>query len=590
MLSVGLQGAGDCPEATRTVAATASAGLQQQERGALAHQQTAALPLVIEGLTFRYHARPEPALCDVCLMLEQGELLLIAGASGCGKTTLIRCINGLIPRTYKGHLEGHVRLYGQDVSQMTMAELSQTVGTLLQDPERQIVGSYVLNEVAFGLENLGLPREEILERVNQTLEYLGISHLRERETFYLSGGEKQKVALAGVLVMRPSILLLDEPLASLDPVSAHEALALFRRLADEGVSIILVEHRVEDAITIAPDRVLFMQEGRTTYLGPVAGLADVVDYREVKLPAQTVIRRAAADPPLSFTPAIQPDGHPPLVVFEDVSFAYEEGGPSVIRDINLTIRQGDVIALLGPNGAGKTTLVKHAIGLLKPRQGRVLVEGRDTREMTVAQIARTLGYVFQSPSHMLFAPTVRDELTFGPRNLGYAKEEITAGVARAIEVVNLRGLEEYPPLALSFGQQKRVSIAAILAMRSKILVMDEPTAGQDYWNYMAFMDSILQMPGFAAVLFITHDLDLAICYANRVVLMAEGQIAAAGSPTEVLTDLELLRCCRIVPTSLLQVNLEHLPHTGRFLRAEALAHVVAGQSREEVMLEREKPS
>jgi len=545
----------------------------------LPDQQDTVLPLVIEGLTFRYRTRPEPALRDLSLTLGRGELLLIAGASGCGKTTLIRCINGLIPRTYKGDLEGHILLYGQDASGMTMARLSQTVGTVLQDPERQIMGAYVFAEVAFGLENLGLPREEILQRVDETLDYLGISHLHGRETFYLSGGEKQKIALAGVLAMRPSILLLDEPLASLDPASAQEALALLRHLADEGVSIILVEHRVEDALSIRPDRVLFMQEGKTTYYGLPDGLAEVVDYREVKLPAPIVIQRAASAPPPIFKPAIQPDGREPLVTFEDVSFAYEEDGPTVIHDVNLTVRRGDVIALLGPNGAGKTTLVKHAIGLLKPRQGRVLVEGRDTKEISVAQIAHTLGYVFQSPSHMLFAPTVQEELAFGPKNLGARQETITEGVAQAVEVVNLKGLEEYPPLALSFGQQKRVSIAAILAMHSKILVMDEPTAGQDYWNYMAFMDSILQMPGFEAILFITHDLDLAICYASRVILMHEGRIAGDGPPAEVLTDLELLRRCRIVPTSLLQVNLEYLPRTGRFMRAEALAHIDANRPR-----------
>jgi energy-coupling factor transporter ATP-binding protein EcfA2 len=539
----------------------------------VSEQHATAAPLAIEGLTFRYHTRTEPALHEISLTLERGELLLVAGASGCGKTTLIRCINGLIPRTYRGDLEGRTLLYGQDASEMTMARLSQTVGTVLQDPERQILGSYVLNEVAFGLENLGLPSEEILQRADETLDYLGISPLRDRETFYLSGGEKQKVALGGVLAMRPSILLLDEPLASLDPASAQEALALFRRLADEGVSIVLVEHRVEDALSIHPDRVLFMQEGGVTYYGPSDGLTEVVDYREVKLPAPIVIQRAASDPPPAFEPAIQPDGRDPLVTFENVSFAYDEDGPTVIRDVNMTIRKGDIIAVLGPNGAGKTTLVKHAIGLLKPRQGSVLVEGRDTREMSVAQIAHTLGYVFQSPSHMLFAPTVREELAFGPTNLGYDQEIIDKGVARAVEIVNLTGLEDYPPLALSFGQQKRVSIAAILAMHSKILVMDEPTAGQDYWNYMAFMDSILQMPGFESILFITHDLDLAISYASRVILLHEGLVAGDGPPAEVLTDLELLRRCRIVPTSLLQVNLEYLPHTGRFMRAEALAHV-----------------
>jgi len=533
-----------------------------------------AAPLAIEGLTFRYHTRPEPALHDVSLTLEKGELFLVAGASGCGKTTLIRCINGLIPRTYNGDLEGRTLLYGQDACEMTMAQISQTVGTVLQDPERQILGSYVLNEVAFGLENLGLPREEILQRVDETLDYLDISDLSDRETFYLSGGEKQKVALAGVLAMRPSILLLDEPLASLDPASAQEALALFRRLADEGVSIILVEHRVEDALSIRPDRVLFMQEGNISYCGSPDGLAEVVDYRQVKMPAPIVIQRAVNDPPPTFEPVIKPDGREPLVTFEDVSFGYGDG-PTVIHDVNLTIRRGDVIAILGPNGAGKTTLVKHAIGLLKPRQGSVVIEGRNTKELSVAQIAHTLGYVFQSPSHMLFAPTVREELAFGPGNLGYDEDTIVEGVARAIEIVNLEGQEEYPPLALSFGQQKRVSIAAILAMRSRILVMDEPTAGQDYWNYMAFMDSILQMQGFESILFITHDLDLAICYASRIILLHEGRIAGNGPPADVLTDPDLLRRCRIVPTSLLQANLDYLPRTGRFMRAEALAHLSA---------------
>jgi energy-coupling factor transporter ATP-binding protein EcfA2 len=541
----------------------------------VSQQSATTAPLVIEGLTFRYHTRPDPALCGVSLMLGSGELLLVAGASGCGKTTLIRCINGLIPRSYKGELSGRVTLEGQDTAGLPLSRISQIVGTVLQDPERQILGAYVSAEVAFGLENLGLPRDEIVQRVDETLDYLGISHLRGRETFYLSGGEKQKISLAGVLAMRPSILLLDEPLASLDPASAQEALALLRRLADEGVSVILVEHRVEDALSIRPDRVLFMQEGNITYYGRSDGLAEVVDYRQVKMPAPIVIQRAANDPPPTFESAIKPDGREPLVTFENVTFAYGDG-PTVIHDVNLTIRRGDVVALLGPNGAGKTTLVKHAIGLLKPRQGRVLVEGHDTREMSVAQIAHTLGYVFQSPSHMLFAPTVREELAFGPKNLGYSEETIVEGVARAIEVVNLKGQEEYPPLALSFGQQKRVSIAAILAMRSKILVMDEPTAGQDYWNYMAFMDAILQMPAFEAILFITHDIDLAICYASRVILMHEGRIAADGSPPEVLSDFELLKQCRLVPTSLLEVNLKHLPQTGRFMSAEALAHAIAG--------------
>jgi energy-coupling factor transporter ATP-binding protein EcfA2 len=219
-------------------------------------------------------------------------------------------------------------------------------------------------------------------------------------------------------------------------------------------------------------------------------------------------------------------------------------------------------------------LVKHAIGLLKPKSGRVLVNGRDTQEISVAQIASTIGYVFQSPSHMLFAPTVREELAFGPTNLGHPPETIEKEVTEALQIVNLTGMEKDPPLALSFGQQKRVSIAAILAMRSRILVMDEPTAGQDYKNYMSFMDSILQLPSFSAILFITHDIDLAVVYANRVLLVNDGSVVADGPPSEVLSDFKRLAACRLVPTSLLQTNLDYFPQTRQFMRAEALAHAV----------------
>jgi len=540
------------------------------------HLDTESLSLVVESLSFRYRIRPDYALRNVSFEAHPGEVLLIAGSSGCGKTTLMRCINGLIPRSYRGELEGRVSLFGEDIKGKPLSAISQIVGTVLQDPERQILGSRVFNEVAFGLENLGLPRDEILTRIDETLEYLGTAPLKRRETFHLSGGEKQKVAVGGTLAMRPSILLLDEPLASLDPVSAQEALRLIRRLADEGKTILIIEHRVEDVLKIKPEKALFMLDGEIRYFGPTPGLAREIDYHEVKLPASMIIEKAKMDSPPSYNPPqLAPDRKTgaSLAEFQDVAFAYEDG-PEVLHDVNLAINRGDIIALLGPNGAGKTTLVKHAIGLLKPNRGRVLVEGRDTREMSVAQVARTLGYVFQSPSHMLFAPTVQKELAFGPQNLGYDDQTVNEGVRQAIEIVNLSGLEEYPPLALSFGQQKRVSIAAILAMRSKILVMDEPTAGQDYKNYMTFMDSILQLPDFAAVLFITHDLDLAVCYANRVILMHEGTIAADGPPTEVLAQQELLERCRVVPTSLLESNLKYLPKTGRFMRAELLAHVI----------------
>jgi len=534
-------------------------------------------PLIVENLSFRYRDRQETAIRNISFEAHRGEILLIAGASGCGKTTLIRCINGLVPRSYKGEMNGNIKVFGEETITWKLSQNSQKIGTVLQDPERQILGTKVLNEVAFGLENLNLPREEILQRVDEALDFLKISHLRGRETFTLSGGEKQKLALAGVLAMRPSIFVLDEPLASLDPASAQDTLDTVRYLADQGMTILMVEHRVEDVLRIKPERVMFMSEGEIRYMGDLAGLSKVVDYREVKLSAEVIVERAkldAAPAEIKVLPGAAGKGadKEALVRFEDVTFGYESD-VEVLHGLNLEIRHGDVIAVLGPNGAGKTTFVKHAIGLLKPKSGRVLVNGRNTREASVAQIAGTLGYVFQSPSHMLFAPTVREELAFGPKNLKHPKEQIEEEVKEALRIVNLSEYEQDPPLALSFGQQKRVSIAAILAMQSRILVMDEPTAGQDYQNYMNFMDSILQLPTFEAILFITHDVDLAVIYANRVLIVNDGRLVADGRPQDVLRDFDRLKANRLVPTSLLALNLERLNSTGQFMRAEALAHI-----------------
>ena len=540
-------------------------------------------PLVIENLSFQYRTRPELAIENVSVELKPGEMLLIAGSSGCGKTTLARCINGLIPRSYKGKREGKVLLHGKDVSEMQIADVAQIVGTLLQDPERQIVASNVYNEIAFGPENLGLPRAEILMRVEIAIQRLNIEYLRERETFNLSGGEKQKVALAGLLAMNPSILLLDEPLASLDPASAHEALEVFRSLADEGKTVVLIEHRVEDAIFAKPDRLMYMEGGQVKYLGAIDNLPTEIDHHEVKLPAEWVVKRVhqmgEKIEKTEATPSV--GGGEPLVIFENVDFRYSDETPYILQNVNLEIRRGDLIAVLGPNGAGKSTLIKHAIGLLKPTSGRVLVEGKDTRSMSIAQIARVLGFVFQSPTHMLFAPTVQEELEFGPKNLEYKTDVIQKAVAESISTVNLSGLEEYPPLGLSFGQQKRTTIAAVLAMQSKIMVMDEPTAGQDYANYTHFMDAMckplaggqqsLVASNFAATLFITHDLDLAVTYANRVLLCGDQHIVADGTPQEVLKDFDLLTRYRVRPTSLLRLNLSLFSLTKQFLTAEALA-------------------
>ena len=535
-------------------------------------------PLVIQDLTYRYQRREEAAIKNISLTVEAGEIVLIAGASGCGKTTLARCINGLNPRSYRGDLTGQIEICGESIKDLSLVNISQRVGTVLQDPERQILGTKVLNEVAFGLENLSLPREEILKRVDESMRRLRILDLKGRDTFRLSGGEKQKVALAGVLAMRPQVLMLDEPLASLDPASSRETLELVRELADEGMSILLIEHRVEDVLSICPDRILFMNDGEIKYLGDLAGLAEVVDHHAVKLPIEMVLKMALKEPPpedLDLLPGGKGDPDT-LVSFRNVNFGYGDG-VKVLKDVNLDIKRGDIIAVLGANGAGKTTLVKHAIGLLKPTEGDVLVQSKSTKDLSIAEVANMLGYVFQSPSHMLFAPTVKEELAFGPENLKHAPADIEKHIKEAIRIVHLEGHEEDAPLALSFGQQKRVSIASILSMRSRILVMDEPTAGQDYQNFMSFMDAIVQLPTFESILFITHDIDLAVVYANRVLLVNDGRVVKDGAPQEVLNDLDLLRENRLMPTSLLGENLKQFSLTQHFMRAEHLAHFLAAQ-------------
>lgn len=535
------------------------------------------LPLVVKDLSFQYHTRSAPAIQNVTLSLEPGQIMLLAGSSGCGKTTLMRCINGLIPHSYNGEMTGDILIHGQSVNGMGLSQISAHVGTLLQDPERQILGTYVLNEVCFGLESLGMSREEMLPKAYKALERLHILHLKDKETFYTSGGEKQKVALAGVLAMEPDILLLDEPLASLDPASAYEALLAFRELADEGLSIMIVEHRVEDVLAIHPEKVLYMDDGKIVYNGDAVGLMDAVDYSRIKLPAPVIARRAKSHPAPHFEPTvpkIDPESQP-LVSFQDVRFQYKEDTPEVLHGINLDIRAGEVIAILGHNGCGKTTTVKHALGLLKPTSGKVLLEGVDSTKSTVATAAKTIGYVFQSPSQMLFAASVRDELAYGPKNLGFSPEQVEENVNWAIETVHLEEELPTPPLALSFGQQKRVSIASVLSMRSRVLMMDEPTAGQDYWNYQAFMNTILQTPGFDAIIFITHDLDLALIFANRVVVLYDGEIVADGHPQDILQDEEKLKKWRLLPTSLLKLNQQLWPVTGQYLCAEALSQFIS---------------
>jgi energy-coupling factor transporter ATP-binding protein EcfA2 len=540
----------------------------------------AAPPAVyVQGLSFRYRtlddepgpskkteaageAQDDYAIRDISFSLPRGELMLIAGPSGCGKSTLLKCLNGLIPHSFSGILNGEIRIDGRVTLGLSLRELARHVGTMLQDPDKQILGTTVEQEIAFGMENLNTPRAEMQSRIKEVLERLHLEPYRRQPTFALSGGQRQQVAAAGILVMEPSIFLFDEPFANLDARAVDELEALIAGLRAEGRTVIIVEHRVEETLHLKPDKVLLMRDGRQVFFGDTSSFLEIADPDQVKLPIESTLRRLT-DPAQARNVLVRPiaTGHSDqsgaaknevVLRFEDVHYRYSSTGEEVLRGISCQVRRGETIALLGPNGSGKTTLVKQALGLLRPTKGAVWLYGEDTRKLSVAELAARIGYVFQSPGAMLFAPTVRKEVSFGPENLRFPAERLKTAVRQAEEALNVAQFEDRSPLSLSFGQQKRVAIASVLSMQGKILLLDEPTAGQDYRSYIAFMEYLRSLPELDALLFITHDLDLALRFTQRVLLLKDGNLVADGAPLEVLADPALLEACNLRPTSLLR--------------------------------------
>lgn len=522
--------------------------------------------LAAYGLTFQYASGSEPALVDVEMQLRPGEMVLVAGPSGCGKSTLLKCLNGLIPRSYKGALTGRVDLFGRDAAGLSLQEISNRVGTVLQDPDKQLVAATVRTDIAFGLENRGIPRAEMESRLLEVAAELSLADVMTRPTAALSGGERQKVALAGVLAMRPDVMLLDEPLANLDPATAMELLHFLRARTADGLAVVVVEHRVEDVLDAEPDRVIYMEAGRVRYQGEVGGFARIADPHEVKLPFDAVVRwfeghRNVSDDRRGEAHASTSGGtstQKPLIAYDRVSYAYSAGDPPAVRAVSTVLQSPERIAVLGPNGSGKSTLMKLALGLIHPDQGAVMVDGRPTTEQTVAQLARHAAYVFQSPRQMLFANTVRQELAFAPRNMGLSQNQAEAIGREMLHLVGLDqvdGIWERSPFALSFGQQKRLAIAVALTLRPRALIVDEPSAGQDYGQAAGFLAEIGALSGLESLYFITHDVDLALLYSDRCLLMRSGALEGQGPPLEVLVDRKRLEAFRLRPTSLLEANL-----------------------------------
>lgn len=519
----------------------------------------------IEGLTFCYSGATQPALEDINLEIRDGEFVLVTGPSGGGKSSLCRCLNGLIPHFYGGKIAGKVEVGGLDTLKHSTKELATRVGMVFQDPENQLVSLDVEREIAFGLENLAFSKDLIVKRMEESLDTLGISGLRHRQLHELSGGEKQKVAIASVLALHPSILILDEPTSELDPKGAEELLSVVMRLNDElGLTVILVEHRLDRVLQYA-DRLIVLNRGTVAVDGkvrdvmssryqelsqmgigvpPMIRLVQELKYRGISIegtPLTVKEGRAMLDKAFhgasgQFTRSSESNGGKPLVETKRLWHAYPSG-LTALKNVSLSIDEGEFVAIMGRNASGKSTLVKHFNRLLTPTKGRVKIDGIDTKEATIAELARKVGFVFQNPNDHLFADTVTEEITFTLKNLGFGSGEIRLRTNEMLEKFNLGEYRNHYPRSLSGGEKQRVALASVIAVRPKILILDEPTRGMEYRlksELTHFLEEYRQQGN--TVILVSHDVEMVAECADRVILLSEGKIVVDGEKHEVLSQ------------------------------------------------------
>lgn len=522
--------------------------------------------VTLERVRYRYEGASLYALDNISLEIKSGEYVLLAGASGSGKSTLCRLLNGLVPHFHGGVLEGRVCVDGLDTREHTVSELFAHVGLVFQDPEAMLFNSTVEREIAFGLESLGVPRDEMRERIRWALQVTGLSNLRLRPPHALSGGEQQRVALAAILALRPRVLALDEPFANLDPATAEHLRTLLRTIHSEGTTIVVAEHRLQTPLQDAT-RLVILDHGKLVCDGsPSQVLKEDLTGLPLDLPFIVQLARAAhwnvlplsvgealAASPSSLPPSLldrrngarPPADAPRLVEIKDVS--YVRDGHPILENVQFDLRRGESLALIGKNGSGKTTLLKHINGLLHPSSGAVTVLGQDTRRARVSDLARMVALVFQNPNDQLFKPNVREEIEVAPRILGRFDAD---WLNRLIDDFALRPLLDRSPFSLSEGEKKRVAFASALAAKPQILVLDEPTTGQDSSFRAALVRFVhdLQSRGFAIIL-ATHDLEFAEQVAGRWIALAEGRIIADGSPEQVMQDDVVMARASLLPTA-----------------------------------------
>lgn len=554
----------------------------------------------LRNVTYYYPNESSPALENVSLRVDYGEFIVIAGPSGGGKSTLCKILLGLIPHLYGGRLIGEAYIDGVNVVREGVKSIVGRVGAVLQVPENQIVNIIVEEEIAFGLENILYEPEVIVKRINEVIEELGISHLRNRATYTLSGGEVQRVALASALAYKPRILILDEPLAHLDPLGVRELLSILYRLySRDGVTIIVVEHRLTELAKYAT-RLVILDKAILFDGEPKRAL----EYSlKLGMDVPPVVRLfkdiGVSNPPLHLEDAVKElrallknadlnnfnnyansksreSGGEEAIVVEDLWYMYSSGREA-LRGINLEVRRGDFIAIVGANGAGKTTLIKHFNGLLKPSRGRVLVFSKDTRKYSVAELAKHVGIVFQNPLHQFFEESALREVMFTLKSMGFGNDE---GRAMSIlKSLNLHSLADKSPYELSVGEQRRLAIASVLVYEPEVIVLDEPTAGIDYSLKMELLKILLSLlEKGKTVVMTTHDVEFLVhAPVNKVVLMNDGEVVAQGNPREILYNAQLLAKARV---TLPQIpELVSMAGAGSYMRplnAEELASIING--------------
>ena len=522
--------------------------------------------------TFQYDAQAEATLKDISFDIAKGEKVLILGPSGSGKSTLAQCLNGIIPNIHKGQAQGQVRIDGQDIFKQSIYDKSQLVSTVLQDPDGQFIGLTVAEDLAFALENDCADQSEMKDKVALWAERLDLTSLLNHRPQDLSGGQKQRVSLAGVLIDESPILLFDEPLANLDPKSGQETIDLIDKIHKEvGATTIIIEHRLEDVLYRPVDRILLVNEGELIFNGSPDELLSSTLLLEngIREPLYvTVLRQLGFDTrsaqnlsqldALDLSDLALPDRvlkdkrdslSDSILKVEGLSVSYGDN-PAIIEDLSFSLKKGERLAIVGKNGAGKSTLAKALCGFV-PSQGKVIYKGQDISQDSIAERSERIGFVLQNPNQMISQTMIFDEVALGLRLRGIEEAEVEERVHEVLKTCGLYSFRKWPISALSFGQKKRVTIASILVLKPEIIILDEPTAGQDYKTYtdiMNFLDS-LQKQGHTIVM-ITHDMQLMLEYSDRCLVVVEGKIIADDKPVTILNQKDLLESANLKQTSL----------------------------------------